>query len=92
MVFVVIGKDRPDARRLRRYHREAHLRRLSALNEEKRLLLAGPFSDGTGSLIVLEAESREEVIPWMEADSYVTEKVFVSYEVKPLMRVFPTTA
>ncbi len=92
MVFVVIGKDGPDAQRLRLQHREAHLRRLSVLNEEKRLLLAGPFSDRTGSLIVLEAESREEAIAWMEADPYVTEKVFVSYEVKPFMRVFPTTA
>ncbi len=89
MTFVVIGKDGPDAQALRLRHREAHLRRIKALREANQLLLAGPFADKTGSLIVLTAKSQEEAVAWIEADPYVTEKVFIAYEVKPLIRVFP---
>lgn len=89
MTFVLIGYDGPDGTELRKRCREAHLQRLKALESEKRLLLAGPFSDKTGSLIVFEAESPEEAVAWAEEDPYVREKVFIRYEIKPFIQVFP---
>lgn len=89
MYFVVIGVDGPDGVALRKKHREAHLRRLEELNSKKKLLLAGPFEDKTGSLIVFEADTLEAAVSWMEQDPYVREKVFSRYEIKPFIQVFP---
>lgn len=89
MIFVVIGQDGPDGQPLRKRHRAAHLARIEKVNAEGRLMLAGPFSDGTGSLIVFEAASLEEARAWVAADPYVTEGIFVRYEVKPFNPVYP---
>jgi len=72
MTFVVIGQDGPNAQVLRRVHRAAHLERIETINAEGRLLLAGPFTDGTGRLIVFTAESETEAADWIAADPYVT--------------------
>ncbi len=70
-------------------HRPAHLRHLEPLAESGRLVLAGPFGDGTGSLIVLDAPSREAVWELVARDPYVTNGVFNRVEVKPFIQVFP---
>ncbi len=89
MLFVVIGYDGPSAKEGRKLHRAEHLKRLEALEREGRLLLAGPFTDGSGSLIVMEARDREEVEAFMEGDPYVREGVFSRYEIRPFLRVLP---
>ena len=89
MTFVVIGQDSPDAQALRRVHRAAHLERIEMIDAEGRLLLAGPFTDGTGSLIVFTAASEAEAATWIAADPYVTEGVFLSYTLRPFHPVFP---
>ncbi len=89
MKFVLIGQDGPDGVKLRKEHRQAHLTRLEELDSKKRLILAGPFADRTGSLIVFEAGSLKEARHWAEADPYVQKNVFSRYEVKPFTQVFP---
>ena len=89
MTFVVIGHDSPDGQSLRRIHRAAHLARLETLDAEGRLLLAGPFTDGTGSLIVFTAASEAEAADWIAADPYVTAGVFRSFTIRPFHPVFP---
>ena len=89
MRFVLIGHDGPNGVELRKVHREAHLKRLEELDSRKKLILAGPFADWTGSLVVFEAESLEEARRWAEKDPYIQKKVFSHYEVKSFTQVFP---
>jgi len=89
MLFVVIGLDAPDGKEKRPQHRPAHLAHLESLAQAGRIPLAGPFTDGTGSLIVIEAESRAAVWEIVSRDPYVVNGVFNRVEVKPFLQVFP---
>jgi uncharacterized protein YciI len=89
MLFAIIGHDAPDAKEKRPVQRPAHLEHLRPLAEAGRVALAGPFLDGTGSLIVIEADSLAEVWAIVGADPYVTGGVFNRVEVKPFRRVLP---
>lgn len=53
------------------------------------VILAGPFTDGSGSLIIVEAESRDAVWQMVARDPYVQHGVFNRVEVKPFKKVFP---
>jgi uncharacterized protein len=59
------------------------------LDKAGKVLLAGPFTDKTGSLIVLDLPSLEEARAFMDADPYVTQGVFARYEIHPFLQVFP---
>lgn len=89
MLFVIIGHDAPDAKDKRPQHRPAHLAYLAPLAREGRVRLAGPLTDGSGSLIVIDAESRQEVWALLSRDPYVVNGVFNRVEVKPFVQVFP---
>lgn len=89
MLFVIIGHDAPDAREKRPQHRPAHLQHLEPLVQAGNILLAGPFTDGSGSLIVVEAVSRAAVWEMVARDPYVIHGVFNRVEVKPFLQVFP---
>jgi len=53
------------------------------------VVIAGPFTDGSGSLIIVDAESRAAVWDLVSRDPYVTSGVFNRVEVKPFLQVFP---
>ncbi len=89
MLFVIIGHDAPDAKDKRPQHRPAHLRHLEPLAQAGKILLAGPFTDGSGSLIVVDAQSREAVWEMVAYDPYVVNGIFNQVEVKPFLQVFP---
>lgn len=99
MLYAVFGEDVPDSAELRASARAEHLARLEQLQNEGRLILAGPHpaidaaDPGTagmsGSLIVAEFESLEAAQAWADADPYVTAGVFRRVEVKPFKRVLP---
>jgi hypothetical protein len=89
MLFVIIGRDSRDAKELRPKHRPAHLAHLEPLDLQGRVLLAGPLTDGAGSLIVVDVDSAEECWELVGRDPYVTSGVFESVEVHPFLKVFP---
>lgn len=99
MLYVLVGQDVPDSLDKRLAARPAHLERLQALQQQGRLLLAGPFPaiDGndpgpvgfTGSLIVAEFETLADAQSWAEADPYVAAGVYASVSVKPFKKVLP---
>jgi uncharacterized protein len=89
MLFVIIGHDGPDGATLRPKVRPAHLENLRPLVERGRVIIAGPFTDGSGSLIVIDMESEAEALELAQNDPYVKEGVFERVEVKPFQRVFP---
>ena len=70
-------------------HRPAHLAHLEPLAQAGRVILAGPLTDGAGSLIVVEADSLGAVWELVGRDPYVTNGIFERVEVHPFMRVFP---
>ena len=92
MIFVIIGYDGPDGQAKRKVYRQAHLDRMDPLNKAGKVILAGPLTDGAGSLIVIEAASLEEAKAFAASDPYVTQGVFVRYTVHPFMQVFPAPA
>jgi uncharacterized protein YciI len=89
MQFVIIGHDGPDGQAKRPTHRPAHLARLEQLQAEGRLVLAGPFTDKAGSLIIIDVESEAEAHALAQADPYVTHGVFVRVEIHPFLQVLP---
>jgi uncharacterized protein len=99
MFYVITGIDHPNSLEGRRASRPAHLARLSALKEEGRLKLAGPFpaidaedpgeAGFTGSLIVAEFESLEAAQAWADADPYIGAGVYREVSVRPFKVVLP---
>ncbi|WP_026224528.1 YciI family protein [Methyloversatilis thermotolerans] len=100
MFYAIIGEDVPSSLERRMEIRPEHLARLQALQDEGRLLLAGPLpavdspdpgSAGfTGSLVVAEFDSLEDAQDWADADPYATGGVFARITVKPFRKVFPS--
>jgi uncharacterized protein YciI len=89
MLFVIIGHDGPDGQALRPKVRQAHLDNLRPLVEAGKVVIAGPFLDGSGSLIVVDMDSEADAVAFAQSDPYVTQGVFERVEVKPFRRVFP---
>jgi uncharacterized protein YciI len=91
MLFVIIGHDARDAKDNRPRHRPAHLAHLEPLAAAGQVILAGPLTDGAGSLIVVEADSLAAVWELVGRDPYVANGIFERVEVHPFTRVFPTS-
>lgn len=99
MLYAIICEDLPGALTQRLANRPAHLERLNALQDEGRLVLAGPHpaidsidpgpAGFSGSLIVAEFASREAAIAWASADPYSLGNVYARVTVKPFKQVFP---
>lgn len=89
MKFVILGFDGPEGESRRRVHRPAHLLRLQELHAQGRLVLAGPFNDKRGSLIVMEAATLAEAEAFAQADPYTVQGVFERVEIHPFLQVFP---
>ncbi len=99
MWYAIIGTDHPDSLEARKSARPAHLARLRQLQDEGRMLLAGPFpaidaedpgpSGFSGSLIVAEFPSLAEAEAWASADPYVAAGVYRETVVKPFRKVLP---
>jgi uncharacterized protein YciI len=89
MKFVIIGYDSPQGEAKRKIHRAAHLANLEPLDTQGRVVLAGPLTDKSGSLLVLEFETREEVEDFVRHDPYTVYGVFERIEIHPFLQVFP---
>lgn len=99
MWYAIVGTDVPNSLEARLSARPAHLERLKQLQEQGRMLLAGPFpaidaeapgpAGFTGSLIVAEFTSLADAESWAKADPYVAAGVYASVSVKPFRRVLP---
>ncbi len=99
MLYAIFGNDVPDSLQKRLAARPAHVARLQTLQNEGRLLLAGPFpavdaidpaaAGFTGSLIVAEFESLEAAQAWASADPYIAAGVYAQVAVRPFRKTFP---
>jgi hypothetical protein len=91
MLFVIIGHDGPNGARLRPSVRPAHLENLRPLAQAGKIVIAGPFTDGSGSLILADFDSEDAAQIFAQNDPYNVEGVFERVEVKPFRKVFPET-
>jgi uncharacterized protein YciI len=99
MLYAITTEDTPNSLEKRLAHRPEHLARLTALQNEGRLVLAGPFpaidsvdpgpAGFTGSLIVAEFSSLEEATTWADADPFVAAGVYGKVTVKPFRKTLP---
>lgn len=99
MLYAIIGEDRAGTLEQRLAARPAHVERLLALQQDGRLILAGPCpaidspDPGTagfsGSLIVAEFASLEAARQWADADPYIAAGVYEKVTVKPFKKVLP---
>lgn len=99
MLYAIISEDKADSLPRRLEARPSHLARLQALQDEGRLILAGPHpavdSDdpGTagfsGSLVVAEFADLAAARAWADADPYVAADVYAKVTVKPFKKVMP---
>ena len=99
MLYAIITQDVENSLENRLKARPDHLKRLEELQNQGRLVLAGPHpaidsddpgKDGfTGSLVVAEFNALEDATAWADADPYVTAGVYAKVTVKPFKKVFP---
>jgi len=99
MLYSIYAEDVTDSLDNRLKARPAHLARLNNLNQEGRLIIAGPApaidsedpgpAGFSGSLIVAEFSSLEAAKAWASIDPYVDAGVYKSVIVKPFKKVLP---
>jgi hypothetical protein len=89
MHCIIIGRDGSDAGALERRMqvREAHMRGVDELVQQKRLLYAAAMLDDAGAMIgsimIVDFASREELDRYLEKEPYVTGNVWQSIDVTP---------
>ncbi|MBF9000064.1 MULTISPECIES: YciI family protein [Vibrio] len=98
MLYVIFSQDIENSLEKRMSVRPAHLARLQVLQDEGRLVTAGPMpaidaenpgeAGFTGSTVIAEFASLEEAKAWADADPYVEAGVYASSIVKPFKKVF----
>lgn len=99
MWYAIVAEDYPSSLEKRMTARPAHLARLQALQNEGRLLLAGPFpaidsidpgpAGFSGSLIVAEFANLEAAQTWAAADPFMNAGVYANVTVKPFRKTLP---
>jgi uncharacterized protein len=99
MLYMIHAQDRPGSLEQRLAARPAHLERLKALQQEGRLVLAGPLpaidnpdpgpAGFSGSLVVAEFPSLAVAQAWADADPYAAAGVYAKVTVKPFKKVLP---
>jgi uncharacterized protein len=99
VLYAIITADVENSLGKRMSARPAHIKRLQALQDEGRLILAGPHpaidSDNsgeagfTGSLVVAEFDNLQAAQQWADSDPYKDTGVYAKVTVKPFKKVFP---
>ncbi|QUJ66381.1 YciI family protein [Photobacterium sp. GJ3] len=99
MWYVIFSQDVENSLERRLSVRENHLARLKALQDEGRLLVAGPMpaidsenpgeAGFTGSTVIAEFDSLEAAKTWADADPYIEAGVYDNVIVKPFKKVLP---
>lgn len=84
MLYAIIAEDKPDGLEHRLAVRPRHLEHLKSLGDT--LVFAGALLDdgekANGSLMVIDAGSREEAEELARQDPFVKEGVFARFEVR----------
>ena len=98
MWYLIYSEDVAGSLPQRKLARPAHLARLQALQDEGRLLTAGPNpaidaedpadASFTGSTVIADFASQADAQAWADADPYVAAGVYARVTIKPFKKVF----
>ena len=99
MLYAIISQDIENSLEKRKAVRPAHIARLEELQNEGRLVLAGPHpaidnnepgeAGFTGSLVVAEFADLAAAQAWADQDPYLLHGAYAAVVVKPFKQVFP---
>ncbi len=99
MFYVIFSQDVENSLSLRLSVRDKHIARLTQLQNEGRLLVAGPCpaidsenpgeAGFTGSVIIAEFDSLTAAQEWADSDPYIAAGVYEKVIVKPYKKVLP---
>ncbi|MGM0480996.1 MAG: YciI family protein [Pseudomonadota bacterium] len=99
MWFIMFAEDNEQSLAARQRARPAHIQRLQALQDDGRLLVAGPCPaiaekepgalGFTGSVVIAEFESLAAAEQWANDDPYWAAGVYHNVRVKPFNAAFP---
>ena len=99
MWYAIHARDRAGSLEKRVASRSAHIERLNELNDQGRLLVAGPLpaidcedpgpAGFLGSLVIGNFPSLTEAREWADADPYFAAGVYEQVDVYPFKRVLP---
>ncbi len=99
MLYAIMSTDIENSLSRRVEARPDHLARLELLQNEGRLILAGPHpcidsndpgeAGFSGSLVVAEFETLSDAQDWADQDPYIKAGVYEKVIVKPFKKVFP---
>lgn len=99
MFYLIYSEDVKNSLEKRLSVRVHHLARLSTLESEGRLLVAGPCpaidsndpgeAGFTGSLIIAEFNDLAQAQAWADEDPYIAAGVYEKVIVKPYKKVLP---
>ena len=99
MLYMILAEDTTNSLEKRMENRPEHLARIATLQDEGRLILAGPLpaidsvdpgpAGFTGSLIVAEFADLNAAKAWAEADPFLTAGVYATVSVRPFRKTLP---
>jgi len=95
-LFAIICHDVAESSAQRQITRIEHLERLKVLNNEQRLVIAGPNpiehgqSAMSGSLIIADFDSLEAAQAWANEEPYLRDGVYSHVDIKPFIQALPT--
>ena len=99
MLYAIIAEDTPNSLEKRLEARPQHLARLTSLQDQGRLILAGPFpsidsvdpglAGFSGSLIVADFSELAAAKAWADADPFIIAGVYQQVTVKPFRKTLP---
>jgi uncharacterized protein YciI len=99
MHYSIYSEDCADSLEKRKAARDEHMVRVHQLQEEGRLLIAGPHPNidsedpgpagFSGSLVVAEFDSLQDAEKWAENDPFQKAGVYVKVTVKPFKKKYP---
>ncbi|TCK01593.1 hypothetical protein EV694_0209 [Volucribacter psittacicida] len=98
MYYIIFAQDKANSLTQRLAVRPQHLARLEQLQQQGRLLTAGPLpaiddenpgeAGFTGSTVIAQFDNLDQAQQWAESDPYVSAGVYEQVIVKPFKKVF----
>lgn len=99
MLYAILSQDVENSLEKRQSARPAHIQRLEDLQNQGRLVLAGPHPNidsenpgdagFSGSLVIAEFNNLAEAQNWANADPYLEAGAYANVIVKPFKQIFP---
>ncbi len=99
MLYAILSQDVENSLEKRKSVRPAHIQRLEDLQDQGRLVLAGPHpaidsndpgaAGFTGSLVIAEFDNLEQAQQWADSDPYLEAGAYDQVIVKPFKQTLP---